>query len=230
LVEQLEPDQTILRLRMVSLLPKETLAELDNRFGNRFHELQETARLALATVAIEGIVTHARLKEMCSDHPKDLSAVLAQLVADGFLVSRGATRGTVYYFSDKTPDATADGLASTKPDKPSSQHLPGSSQHLDASSQHFGNPSNDWEKLLKLAAPVREKGKSPRTIVEETILRLCVGRYLTVRNLADLLQRDADSLLNHYLKNMVERGVLELKFPEKTHPQQAYRARKTSKN
>jgi predicted HTH transcriptional regulator len=75
LVEQLNPDQTVLRLRMVSLLPEETLAELDQRFGARFRELPETARLALAAAAIEGHVTHTRLREMCSDHPNSLSAV-----------------------------------------------------------------------------------------------------------------------------------------------------------
>ena len=41
LIEQHDPDQTILRLRMVSLLPEEALAELDARFGKRFRELPE---------------------------------------------------------------------------------------------------------------------------------------------------------------------------------------------
>jgi hypothetical protein len=232
LLEQLEPDQTILRLRMVSLLPDETLAELDLRFGNRFRELHETSRLALATVAIEGSVTHARLKEMCSEHPKDLSAALAHLVEDGFLVSRGATRGTVYYFSDKTPDVTADGLlsapqAATPQIAPSSQHLPGSSQHLVSDSPHLKDLEEQWPTLLELARPVRDKGKAPRSIVEETILKLCGGRFLTVRNLAELLNRDSNALLNHYLKDMVERGILELRFADKTHPQQAYRTKAT---
>jgi predicted HTH transcriptional regulator len=230
LLEQLDPDQTILRLRMVSLLPDETLTELDKRFGNRFRELHETARLALATVAIEGSVTHARLKEMCAEHPKDLSAALAHLVDDGFLVSRGATRGTIYYFPDKIPDVTADGLASMAPattqqTTPSSQHLPDSSQHLDSDSQHLKDLQKDWPNLLELARPVRDKGKTPRNVVEETILKLCGGRFLPVRNLAELLNRDSNALLNHYLKNMVERGVLELRFEDKTHPQQAYRTK-----
>lgn len=112
LIEQHDPDQTILRLRMVSLLPEDTLTELDARFGKRFRELPETARLALATVAVEKSVTHARLKEMSADHPKDLSKTLASLVEDGFLISRGATRGTIYFFKDTVPDATSDGLVS----------------------------------------------------------------------------------------------------------------------
>ena len=230
LVEQLEPDQTILRLRTVSLLPETTLTELDARFGRRFRELPETARLALATVAVEKSVTHTRLKEMCSEHPKDLSATLARLVDDGFLVKGGASRGTIYFFADKMPDASADGLVSMPQGTPqqiapSSQHLPDSSQHLDSDSQHLKDLQKDWPSLLELARPVRDKGKTPRNVVEETILKLCGGRFLTVRNLAELLNRDSNALLNHYLKDMVERGVLELRFEDKTHPQQAYRTK-----
>jgi ATP-dependent DNA helicase RecG len=229
LIEQHDPDQTILRLRMVSLLPEETLTELDARFGKRFRELPETARLALATVAIEKSVTHARLKEMCSEHPKDLSATLSHLVDDGFLVSRGATRGTFYFFPDKTPDATADGLVSgVSPVQGGgdSQHLAGSSQHLPADSQHLGEIAPKWPILQEIARLVREKGKAPRSVVEETIVKLCSGHFLTVRNLAELLDRDSNALLNHYLKGMVERGVLELRFADKlNHPQQAYRTK-----
>jgi predicted HTH transcriptional regulator len=229
-----DPDQTILRLRMVSLLPDQTLAELDKRFGNRFRELPEVSRMALATVAIEGSITHARLKEMRPEHPKDLSETLASLVEGGFIVSRGATRGTVYYFPDKAPDVTADGLLVTLLQganqliPPSSQHLAGSSQHLAADSQRLGELAPQWPALTEMARPVSDKGKAPRVVVEQTILKLCSGRFLTVRNLAELLKRDSDALLNHYLKQMVTTGSLELRFPDKlNHPQQAYQSKTT---
>ncbi len=238
LVEQVNPEQTILRLRMVSLLPDEALAELDKRFGSQFRELPETARLALATVVIEGSVTHTRLREMCSEHPKDLSKILATLVQGGFLISRGATRGTIYYFADKAPEMTADGLVSqvganqsavsaSRQQTGDSPHLTSSSQHLTSSSQHL--EKEDWAVLFEVAKPVREKGKAPKTLVKEVISKLCMGRFLTVRNLAELLDRDADALLNHYLKDMVDEGVLGLRFPDRpNHPQQAYQTKATS--
>jgi predicted HTH transcriptional regulator len=231
LIEMLNPDQTILRLRMVSLLPEETLAELDKRFGSRFRELPETARLALATVSIEGNVTHARLKEMCTDHPTDLSKTLANLVEEGFLISHGASRGTSYTFQDKISDSTSDGLISTMAVAPlaGSQHLAASSQHLAASSQHLQDLTQQWPSLLEIARPVRDKGKSPRIVVEETIAKLCNSRFLTVRNLAELLDRDQNALLNHYLKKMVDGKILELRFADKlNHPQQAYRTKVSS--
>ncbi len=231
LIELLNPDQTILRLRMVSLLPEETLAELDKRFGSRFRELPETARLALATVSIEGNVTHARLKEMCTDHPTDLSKTLANLVEEGFLISRGASRGTSYSFQDKVSDPASDGLISTTAIAPAagSQHLAASSQHLPKDSQHLQELSQQWPNFLEIARPVRDKGKSPRIVVQETIVKLCGGNFLTVRNLAELLDRDQNALLNHYLKKMVGGNILELRFPDKlNHPQQAYRTKVSS--
>lgn len=220
LVEQLNPDQTILRLRMVSLLPEETLAELDQRFGARFRELPETARLALAAAAIEGNVTHTRLKEMCSDHPKDLSKTLARLVEDGFLVSRGATRATTYFFQDKVPRL--------EHSPGNSQHKEESSQHLGSSSQHLLGSSQHLEELLPVAAPVREHKKVAQTVMRQTITRLCEGRFLTAQELAELLRRNALALQNHYLNSMVRQRRLRLKYPETlTHPQQAYTAAKS---
>ncbi|HJX11876.1 MAG TPA: RNA-binding domain-containing protein, partial [Candidatus Binatia bacterium] len=103
LYENPELDATVLRLHMASLLPKETLEELDARFGPRFRGLSETERLALATASIEGRVTHARLRQMSTDHPRDLSATLGRLVDDGFLVSEGVGRGTVYHLPNQPP-------------------------------------------------------------------------------------------------------------------------------
>lgn len=222
LMEQHEPEQTILRLRMVSLLPQKILTELDARFGLRYRSLPEVARMALATVAIEGSVTHGRLKEMRPEHPKDLTETLSTLVENKFLVSRGAGRGTVYYFQDKAPDSSSDGMVA---EICNSQHLPPGSQHLPQDSQLLSPDLQQWATLMDLARPIRDTGKAPRTSVESTITAVCSGRYLTVRNLAELLGRDTDALLNHYLKDMVVAGILKLRFPDKpNHPQQAYTA------
>lgn len=66
--------------------------------------------------------------------------------------------------------------------KPDSEHLVGSSEHLTRSFEHL-------DALLEIAEPVRSRRKAPKDVVEATILRLCDGRYLTLENLADLLNR-----------------------------------------
>lgn len=83
--EELEPEQTTLMLRLESLLPEEAVEAVVQRFGSRFKELDEAARLALVTVEVEDFVTHTRLRQLCDLHPHDLTRLLAQMVEDGLL-------------------------------------------------------------------------------------------------------------------------------------------------
>ena len=166
LYENPELDATVLRLHMASLLPKETLEELDARFGPRFRELSETERLALATASIEGRVTHARLRQMCTDHPRDLSTTLGQLVDDGYLVSEGVGRGTVYHLLNQPPADEQEDLLTPLRD---SQHLESRSQHLPSDSQQMGReggvPARKWRELVEVAKPVpRYRLRRPKAL------------------------------------------------------------------
>lgn len=99
-----------------------------------------------------------------------------------------------------------------------------SSEHYTQDSEHYAPGSEHYEKLLNIANPVREKGRASREIVRNTILRLCAEEFLSLRTLADLLQRDSDSIRNHYLRPMLKEGLLSLRFPDSpNHPQQGYR-------
>ena len=64
-------------------------------FGEKFHALSEPERLALITASTEGVVSHARLREICAEHPAVLTKFLAHLVRDGLLASDGTGRGMV---------------------------------------------------------------------------------------------------------------------------------------
>ena len=240
LLEGVEPDQTLLAMRMVNLLPKETLRELDERFGSSFRELSDDQRLALVTVAIEGKVTHARLKCMTLTHPYDLTKALSTLVKDGFLESAGATRGTFYFFPGEAPDVEVDLvgqnyglgektsredlLSAFNPDETASDHLEPSSDHLEPNSDHLEPSSDHLESLKALAAPVRDKGKVASQVMEEMILKLCQRWFLSHRQLEELLGRSSNTLRVSYLTKMVKTGQLELRYPDKhTHPNQGYR-------
>jgi len=96
LYELAEPEQTLMELRMSSLVPEDAVAELTLRLGARFTALSETARLALITAQVEGLISHDRMKQISSDHPADLTKMLGSLVRDGCLISHGTGRGTVY--------------------------------------------------------------------------------------------------------------------------------------
>lgn len=97
------PEQTLLELHMLDLLPETVLADLRNRLGEHFDGVSRLERAILATAVIEGVVTHTRMADMCSDHPHDLSTALARLEREGLLLSQGQYRGKVYHLPGSTP-------------------------------------------------------------------------------------------------------------------------------
>jgi ATP-dependent DNA helicase RecG len=242
LAERVLPEQTELTMRTVSLLPDETVESLDQRFGASFRALPEVQRLALATVEIEGRVTHARLRTMTAEHPSDLSRALSSLVRYGFLESSGVSRATVYFFpqdGEETgrPDSSgADvassslqdtgipplGQASLPPEEGSPLQDGGSSLQGGGSLLQDGGGS-PYEMLLAIAHPVRSRQTTPRRVVDSVILALCRGKYLTLRDLAVILNRKPETLSIHYLSRLVREGRLALRYPETpSHPNQAY--------
>ena len=138
LYEKPEPEQTLLELRMLDLLPEGVVEQLRERFGVRFESLEHTARLILATAAIERVVSHNRLLEICDTHAHDLSQLLARLVREGFLVPDGRSRGMIYHLPGEqlpTPEQVFAGPLQ------SSEHYAGSSEHKGASSEHNAGSS-----------------------------------------------------------------------------------------
>lgn len=101
--EKDQPEQTLLELHMLDLLPPAVLEALRERFGASFDHVDSLDRMILATAMIEGVVNHARMTEICVDHPHDLSLALARLERDGMLLSQGQSRGKVYHLPGAAP-------------------------------------------------------------------------------------------------------------------------------
>jgi predicted HTH transcriptional regulator len=230
--ESYGPDQTILQLPLVSLIPNSVLDELVDRFGEAFKFLGESKRLAVATAQIEGRVTNQRLHELTGDHPRDITNLLGELVEDDFLESRGTGKGTYYVLpGQEEPSEGEFSLFETwNPTDSSRSDQPARTEEKQATENSERRPSRKeeheetWEQLLKIAEPVRETGKAPREQVKSKILELCRGRYLKVRQLVDLLGRSKDTLRNHYLNKLVKEDKLKLHYPDKlTHEDQAYK-------
>jgi ATP-dependent DNA helicase RecG len=208
------------------------MKSLKSRFGSEFNELSKEQKLALATVAIEGSVTHARIKVISDIHPHDLLMELKDLVTRRFLQSAGATRAMVYTFprpglseSDDPVHTRLDGIAEQK--NGSSVHLPDSSVHLLLSSVHLKTGSEHLQRLRSIAKPIEGKRKVPVKIMEDVILKLCKEDYLALKDIAEILNRTPETLRIHYLNRMVKGGLLELRYPDKpSHPDQGYRTHK----
>lgn len=160
LAEKDEPDQTLLMLQMADLLPESALAQLHERFGTQFDALDYTGRLVMATAAMERVVSHNRLLEICDAHSHDLSLLLARLVRQGLLESDGRSRGTVYFLPGEslpTPEQVFIGpafpLATTHSLGRSSEYSEDSSEYSDSSSEYSGQTEAGRDKQGRLLSP-----------------------------------------------------------------------------
>lgn len=161
------------------------------------------------------------------EHPHDIGMRLRQFATAGWLEKGGHGRGTRY----RWPSQTGRNLLS--PMREDSEHLPEWSEHLPEGSEHLpGNSEHPGfehlHDLLQMASGVRNKGKVSHPVMEAAIMDICRDDWRTLRELASLLNREADSLRNHYINPMLKEGRLEQRVPGKpNHPNQAYRTRAT---
>jgi hypothetical protein len=233
LYEDVKHEQTLLELRMISLLPEESVKMLDQLFGERFRKLPELERVILITAATEERVNHGRIKEIAADHPKDITTALAHLVQEGMLIKEGETRASVYYLpgqkQQELPLSFLEGLDMGSPDlQGNSPDLSSSSHDLPGNSHDLTDSSHGLRRKLDaiLASLGQEKvpGKMKQHDMRELIMHLCDDSFVKLRDLSKLLNRGQTFIQQHYISGMLSEGLLELKYPHnKNHPDQAYR-------
>lgn len=222
LYENQQYEQTLLELRMISLLPEESIRMLDDLFGAKFRALPELERVILITAATEGFVQHARIKEISLEHSKDISSALAHLVQKKMLEKEGETRGSVYHLPGKhLSEAISpflDNLDSNSPD------LQSNSPDLTENSPDL---KNKLTSILQSFGYSEMPGKINSENMRKIILEICEEVFLSLKDLANLLERDPKALQDQYLTPLLAEGFMELKYPDvKNHPGQAYRSKK----
>ena len=242
LYENREYEQTLLELRTISLYPDKTIAHLRELLGDRFTALSELGSIILATAETEDVVTHTRIKNLTTEHPKDITAEFMRLVRDGMLVKHGETRGAEYTlpgksyrtFTEIPEDSTITALQESAPLGDNSPDLPSDSLQIDGDSLQIDGDSLqiDANSLQILIKKLETAGKYPfpkkvsRADMIATICELCANSWVDLRSLSLALSRDAGALQIHYISRMVSNELLLLKFPEtKNHPSQAYRTK-----
>ena len=252
LTDAAEPfDQTVLTMRMVDLFPQELVEQLRQQFGKPFDLLDHIGQVALVIAAVENTVTHQRLCSLGNTHPADASRCLRGLVERGFLEQTGSSRGTVYHLSGTQIPGPEDVFDSPNFEESSpnlemsSPNLEESSLNLEMSSPNserdkFGRLNSESHKqafveelsrltpeyletLKSMASEPRSKKKIPRAMMQEVLLKLLDGQFVTISCLAELVCRDPETLRGQYLADMVKKGLLEIAFPRTPNdPRQAY--------
>ena len=222
---------------MIDLLPAETISELRGRFGERFGALSAVERMILVTAAIERTVSHARVSTICDEHPNDLSRIIKGLVQHGFLVQSGRSRGAVYFLPGTrlpTPevvfgDDVGVGQGTENFDQGTENGGQGSELLSEPCADGWGRAVEGLEHLLidnldgldprlieelrAIASRTGGSGKVPSDITRGVIQDLCKGRFLTLKVLGELLNRETNSLRINILNPMFQAGLIVRAFP-----------------
>jgi ATP-dependent DNA helicase RecG len=228
-------DETRLELPTLSLFPSDVLDGLVSSVPG-FSGLDETSRLTLAITKVEGHVTNRRLQELTGRHARDLTLLLRDLVAEGYLESHGDRQGTWYtlltglHLNESASEADQQGG--------SAQRSQRSSQQSSSQTSEFPRPSSGsgitrHESGLEEARHVMQVAGgswAPREVVLNAILELCSNRFLSTRRISAELNRASATIQNNYVRRLVELGWLEPRYPDHTqHPKQAYRTTPSGK-
>lgn len=249
LKETLRPDRVKLILSMVSMLPEAVLTDLRQRFGPAFDALEGDEVQALVQAHVGKDVTNQDLQDMLSLHRTDITKLLKGLVRKELLVPKGVGRGTRYVLGmgispnketisptkeaiSPTKGAISPDLGSSSPDLvPISPDMEGgiSPTKEDISPTKGGiSPTKEVPvlppELRSLAEAIRSTKRADREKMEEAILALCQGRFLSLDDLARLLGRQQEGIRDKYVSPLTKQGRLARRFPEKpNHRDQAYR-------
>lgn len=209
-------EMTRVWLPVTSMIPDDVERELRALVGDAYAGLDELERVILMLAHRFGEVGNADIQPYRSEHPRDIGNKLKLLVERGWLGKHGHGRGTRY----RWPQLGAPDLFGGTLEMELSEHVLDdsppkalNSQHKDPSFQHKDANSPDYEALRALAAPIRERLRAKPVDVRTTILGLCSGAYLSLRELAELLGRQPASVQNHYLTPMLKEGVLVQRYP-----------------
>ena len=185
-------------------------------------------------------------------HPSDVTKTLRSLVNQGFLVSEGSGRGTVYRFKGTRKissedvfsdlgspnfDSSSPNLGASFPNLTGSEPVSAATassrdDHGRLISSHFPKPFVDdleylatkfREHLEELAEYPLSSRKIAREKMIEVLARLCDGHYIRLDCLASLVDRKPGTLQGQYLTQLCRDQKLRMAFPDKPNdPRQAY--------
>jgi ATP-dependent DNA helicase RecG len=173
--------------------------------------MDERDRTILLLIQRFGELGNEAIQSHVDSHPKEIWSRLSSFSDRGWLEKYVHGRGTKYRWPR---------IAKVDKRMLSPEHM--LKQERGAKSEHL--PSDIRNKLQAIAAVVSSSGKVSKVLMEKTILELCTFDWLSMHFLAELLNRNPDSLRNHYIKPMLKDGRLSARVPGKpNHPNQAYR-------
>lgn len=228
--ERSDPEQTLFELRMASLLPDEEVERLEAKYGDQFRHLSHDDKVVVVSAALEGITHHGRVCELTSQHPADVTKQLGRLSKEGFLFPDGRGRGTIYRSAEMTSEALAAYYGfEVIDDRPAeAANSPNLSPSLPTTGTQASPLSLQIQEVLRRLYPDGLPARMREDERQDLILAiLSTEDFVSLRQLADALDRTPELVRTKYLKPLMAEGRITLKYPESaSHPDQGYRGTK----
>lgn len=145
-------------------------------------------------------MSNERLRFSLNMHKYDISKMLKDLCAEGFLVSDGIGRGSTYQLN--------------KEGNPTNNiaNVESSGSNVESSSSIV--ETSECKKRLKK--------RCSRTELFNMIVE-CASEWISLEEIAHKVQRSAKYLNNSIINKMVDNGLLRRQFPISNHPAQKYK-------
>jgi len=229
-----------LELRPVHFIEDEDRAWLQ-RIGNVWTEQEQ---LALVIARHSNGVDNLTLRRVTGQHPVDVTKVLSNLRAHGFLVMNRGGRQTRYQLGPKAetnvvvqkltntlPETTTSVVRGQAPDVSQSPNEGKSrsegtaSNSEDSGVRSEGTGGDMWTELMAISRSAREKSRITPGLRDDIIVRLCTRTELSLPALSQLMNR-SEAYMREALRSLIAAGRLAFLYPNQpNHPQQKYVAR-----
>ena len=219
-VEKAQPNKVELIMPLESLLDEKVLAELDNTFGDRLKHREQADIMALSIALTENVINNERLRDVLAMHPADITHLLQRLCKEGFLVSSGHGRGTVYTLKGTTlqaNDSTLQADATTLQANDST--LQAGETTLQAKTTTLQADVATLQADNAISIPER----LPKEELYKIIMEYC-SEWRTAEEIALHVHRSKQYIRGEILPGMEK--MLERRFPLKEkHPGQKYKVK-----
>jgi len=225
-----QPDKVKLTLPMFSVIPDQTLNELEAIFEDVSH-LAPDELTVLSFCLIEGSISNHRLQYVLNLHPSDITGMLKKMCTDGYLESDNNGRWTIYKLKQKVDTSdrkvATSGMVDTSLDTTNNQ----SDKHKKGATSKKKGAT-----LKKKGATLKKKGATSDNKsqfyrknmkweeLERTILEICKDSYIKKEELAKKLGKSETYVRNKILPRLLKDGKIKKHFPfTHNHPQQGYK-------
>ena len=215
-VEKAQPNKVELVMPLESLLDEKVLSELGRLYGKRMKAVDSNERIVLSMALTEELINNERLRDVLAMHPADITHLLQKLCKEGFLISSGRGRGTVYQLKVTTsekPKVTTSGGKNTIP-MGSKVITPVGSKVTTP----MGSKVTTSESKVTTSIPLRISKEE----IRQRIMEYCFD-WRTPQEIADYLGRTKQYIRVKILPQMSD--VLQMRFSKENHPGQKYKVK-----